>query len=95
VFVTITFVQKAITVKVREYPISVGCEVDVMHAQERSILRQNIRREIVYYYPFDDYKAIKIFNVVIMVSVGNSAKVVLFRDSTGKTNPAKVPVVFA
>jgi hypothetical protein len=39
-----------------------------MHAQERSILQQNTRREIVYYYPFNDYNTIIIFNAIIMVS---------------------------
>jgi len=72
---------------VREYPITAGCEVDVMHAQERSILRQNIRRDIVYYYPFDDYKAIKNFNVVKMVSVGEPVMGESFRDNAGISQP--------
>jgi hypothetical protein len=79
---------------VREYQVSDGCEVDVMHAQERSILRQSIRREIVYYYPFEDYKAIIIFNAVIMLSVGDP----VMEDYSGivpeKANPAGITAVF-
>jgi hypothetical protein len=42
--------------------------VDVKHVHERSILRQSIGKEIVYYYPFADYNAVKFFKAIVTVS---------------------------
>jgi hypothetical protein len=65
-----------------------------MHAQERSILRLNIRRDIVYYYPFDDYKTIKNFNAVITVSVGDLEGMMCSGEIPEKADPADLTAVF-
>lgn len=39
--------------------------MDVKHVHERSILIHRIENEIVYYYPSDNYKAVKNFNAIV------------------------------
>jgi hypothetical protein len=51
--------------EIREYATSPGCSVDVMHGRG-SLLRHNIREDIVYCYPCDDFNGVKIFNGVII-----------------------------
>ena len=49
--------------EIREYATSPGCSVDVMHGGG-SLLRHNIRGDIVYCYPSNDFNGIKNFNGV-------------------------------
>jgi hypothetical protein len=49
--------------EIREYATSPGCSVDVMHGRG-SLLRHNIRVDIVYCYPCDDFNGVKNFNGV-------------------------------
>jgi len=54
--------------EIREYATCPGCSVDVMHGGG-SLLRHNIRRDIVYCYPSNDFNGVKIFNGVKKVQV--------------------------
>jgi hypothetical protein len=54
--------------EIREYATSPGCSVDVMHGRG-SLLRHNIRGDIVYCYPSDDFNGVKNFNGVKKVQV--------------------------
>lgn len=56
--------------EIREYATSPGCSVDVMHGRG-SLLRHNIRGDIVYCYPSDDFNGVKNFNGVKKVQVRN------------------------
>jgi len=47
--------------------------VDVMHGWG-SLLRQSIRRVIVYCYPSDDFNTIKIFNGIVILECGLPGK---------------------
>jgi hypothetical protein len=51
--------------EIGEYATSPGCSVDVMHGRG-SLLRHNIRIDIVYCYPSDDFKGVKIFKGVVI-----------------------------
>lgn len=56
--------------EIREYATSPGCSVDVMHGRG-SLLRHNIREDIVYCYPSDDFNGVKNFNGVKKVQTYN------------------------